>query len=46
MHIAVRIRNIYETEHAGNRERYGEYSENRTEIETLVDKLNNSEENI
>ena len=39
-YIAYRIRNVNEPVHSGNIEHYGEYSENREEIEKLVEELN------
>lgn len=39
-YIAYRIRNVNEPVHSGNIEHYGEYSENREEIEKLVKELN------
>lgn len=42
-YIAYRILDIREPVHSGNIRHYGEYSENREEIEKLVDELNKKE---
>jgi hypothetical protein len=42
-YIAYRILNVNEPMHSGNIEHYGEYSENKEEIQKLVDELNAKE---
>lgn len=42
-YIAYRLRNTEVIDHSGNREYYGEYSENQQEIQEIVDKLNSGE---
>lgn len=42
-HIAYRLRDINEIDHSGNREYYGEYSDDKETVEELVRKLNKEE---
>lgn len=42
-YIAYRLRNTEAIDHSGNREYYGEYSEDEKEIQEIVDKLNSGE---
>lgn len=44
LYIAYRVLNTSELVHSGNIETYGKYSEDKREIQKLVDKLNAKEE--
>lgn len=41
--IACRVRDISKTVHSGNLEHYGQYSEDRQQVQEIVDKLNSGE---
>ncbi len=42
-HRAYRLRDINEVDHSGNREFYGEYSDDEDAVEEIVRKLNDGE---
>ena len=42
-YIVARVRDTSKPMHSGNLEYYGEYSDNREELERVADELNNSE---
>lgn len=42
-HRAYRLRDITEVDHSGNREFYGEYSDDKDAVEEIVRKLNDGE---
>lgn len=43
MYIVYRIKNTSEVDHSGNREYYGNYTEDRSEATSVADKLNAEE---
>ena len=45
LYIVYRLRNINDIDHSGNREYYGSYTEDKSEAQSIADRLNAEENN-